>query len=156
MISAVVAIDEKRGMASGSGIPWHLPSDSKYFIDKIRTGIILMGYGTYPEVKRPFHGRTNYVATSREEQLRPGFEIVHDVNDFLNEATEDVWIIGGPGLLMDTMNRIDTFFITQIYADFNCTKFLPVLDPDFKLTEAQDKLTENGTTFQFQTWTRSA
>ena len=155
MINAVVAIDDKRGMADDCGIPWRLPTDSKFFKDRIQPGLVLMGYDTYIEVKKPFHGRTNYVATAKTEQLRPGFEAVHDVDAFLNAATEDIWNIGGPGLLASTMDRIDIFYITQVFADFKTTKFLPELGPGFKLTSSSDKLVENGITFQFQTWTRT-
>lgn len=156
MINAVVAIDEKRGMANDEGIPWNIPTDAKFFVDKLKTGLVLMGYGTYVEVKVPFHGRTNYVATLKDESLRPGFEAVHDVDAFLDAATEDVWNIGGAGLLATTLDRVDTLYLTQIFADFDCTSFLPEFSTRFKLISSSEKLTENNTTFQFQTWTRTS
>lgn len=155
MINAVVAIDEKRGLADDNGIPWDVPTDAKYFVDKIKPGMVLMGYGTYVEVEKPFHGRTNYVATTKQETLRPGFEAVHDVNAFLDAATEDVWVIGGAGLFAATLDRIDIFYVTEIGGDFNSTKFLPEFGAKFKLVASSDKMIENGTTFQYQTWQRT-
>ncbi|MGH7238983.1 MAG: dihydrofolate reductase [Candidatus Saccharimonadales bacterium] len=154
MIRAIVAIDEKRGMADEQAIPWHLPSDQKYFVDKTATGIILMGYGTYLEFKKPFHGRTNYVATTRTDQLREGFIPVANSRQFLVEAKEDVWNIGGAGLLSSTLDLNDELYITQLVGDFHCTKFLPEYRDKFTLASSTPPAMENGITYSFQIWKR--
>lgn len=152
MIRSIVAIDSKRGMADDKGIPWDLPTDRKYFVDQTATGTILMGYGTYLEFKTPFHGHTNYVATNRHEQLRPGFLPVADVRKFLQDAKEDVWNIGGAGLLATTLEYVDELHLTQLEGDFHCTKFLPEFKDKFSLVSESEPHTENGIIFRFQIW----
>ena len=154
MIRAIVAIDEKRGMANEEGIPWNIPSDGRYFTDTIQNGTILMGYGTYIELKKPFHDRTNYVATSKSVELKSGFEIVTDVDSFLVTSAEDVWIIGGPGLIRSTLDTLDEIYITQLEGDFHCTKFLPDYTTAFKLQTATEPIVENGIRFRYETWRR--
>jgi dihydrofolate reductase len=155
MIRTVVAIDSKRGMADEQGIPWDIPGDKKYFRDRLQSGgLVLMGYGTYLEVRQPFGKLPNYVATSRTETLRDGFVTVADPVEFSLRATEDVWNIGGAGLLANTMDTLDELYITQLDGDFGCTKFFPPYQDDFELVSEEPPITENGITYRYQVWRR--
>lgn len=157
MIRSIVAIDEKNGMADDNGIPWigKIPSDQKYFVDQTESGVILMGYGTYLEFDKPFHDRINYVATRRLEELRQGFVKVKDPRKFLQDTTGDVWNIGGPGLLVSTLDQIDELYVTQLKGDFNCTKFLPDFKDKFTLEYESKPQIENGISFTFQVWIKA-
>lgn len=156
MIRFIAAIDEKRGLATDEGIPWHLPSDVNFYREQTREGIILMGMGTYLEFSKPMHDRTNYVATSSTEPLRPGFVAVPDVPAFLKQHEgELINNIGGAGLFTTTLQFADELILTQIHADFHCTKFFPAYEHLFDRVSQSEPITENGTTFQFETWHRS-
>lgn len=116
-----------------------------------------MGIGTYREFTEPMHGRTNYVATHSQEQLLPGFERVEDVEAFLQaHKTELINDIGGAGLFASTLQYADELLITQIEADFHCTKFFPPYEADFKCIKRSDPVTENGVVFRFTTWVRKS
>ncbi len=157
MIRSIAAIDEKRGLATDDGIPWDLPSDKQYFRDQTREGIILMGMGTYREFSKPMHDRANYVATSQTEPLRDGFVAVGDVPEFFAQHEgETIQNIGGAGLFTSTLDFADELLLTQIQADFHCTKFFPEYTQDFELVQESEPVTENGITFRFQTWRRKA
>ncbi len=154
MIKAIVAIDSKRGMANDKGIPWHLPSDLKYYRSKTLKGSIFMGYGTYVEFDHPFHDRLNYVAIPDDIELRPGFKRVGDARQFLKSFKKDIWVIGGAGLLQETLDLVQELYITQLDQDFKCTKFFPEFKKDYKLVSETKPATENGITFTFQVWER--
>lgn len=154
MIRAIVAIDEKRGMANDKGIPWRdkVPKEIAYFREQTSSGDILMGYGTYAEFKKPFHDHINYVATNNDEALREGFKPVKDAREFLTNFKGDIWNIGGAGLLAHTLDLHDELYITQLKGDFGCTKFLPEYKDKFELASASDWVTENGVTYRFEVW----
>ncbi len=156
MIRSIVALDSKRGLADDHGIPWQgkIPSDTKYYRAKLTAGTLLMGYGMYKEITKPYPGGTNYVATDSDEELRPGFEAVSDARKFLQEASGDVWNLGGAGLIASTLDLIDELYITQLEGDFGCTKFMPVYQQDYIKISESDPLTENGITFRFTVWCR--
>jgi len=157
MIRSIVAIDEKRGMANNGGIPWQgkIPSDTAYFREKtLSGGIILMGYGTYAEFKQPLHERKNFVATHKVEPLRDGFNKVHDAREFLQQATENVWNIGGAALFEDTLDLNDELYVTKLQGDFDCTKFFPEYEDTFKLVSESEPVVENGITFTFCVYKR--
>lgn len=155
MIRFIAGIDEKRGLATDDGIPWHLPSDIEFYREQTTTGLILMGMNTYREFRQPMHAATHYVATRHAGSLRPGFVAVHDVPRFFDEHRgELINDIGGAQLFASTLGFADELVITQIRADFHCTKFFPAYERDFLLAETGDPITENGVTFCFQNWRR--
>lgn len=155
MMRFVAAIDNKKGVADDSGIPWDLPTDRKFFVDQTADGLILMGYDTYLEFKGPMHGDINYVATRRHKDLRPGFIAVHDVDSFIKEhENEIINNIGGAGLFNSTVTLADELIITQVHADFKCTKFFPPYEEDFMLVSKAEPITENGVSFHYETWKR--
>jgi len=156
MIRAIVAIDTKRGLADDHGIPWQgqLPTDVKYYRDKIYTADILMGYGLYKELSKSQGPFTNYVATSSDESLKSGFQKVTDARKFLQEASGDVWNTGGAALFASTFDLVDELYITQLDQDFHCTKFFPEYKDAFQMVSETKPQTENGITFTFQIWHR--
>jgi dihydrofolate reductase len=158
MIRFIAAIDNKRGLADDHGIPWQgkLPTDVRYYHDKISSGTLLMGYGLYKELTKPYPGGVNSVATSRNEKLRAGFEQVTDARQFLQSAQADVWNLGGAGLYTSTLDMADELYLTHIDADFHCTKFFPDYEPAFELVSQGQSLEENGLHFTFNVYRKRA
>lgn len=155
-VKLIAAIDGKRGLANNHGIPWQgkIPADTEYYRNKLRTGTILMGYGTYQEIRRPYYGKTNYVATKNSVALRPGFSPVHDARDFLTKTEGEIWNIGGAGLFASTIDLADELYLTRLGGDFHCTKFFPEFENKFVLVSASEPLAQNGITFHFEVWKR--
>ena len=159
MIRFIAAIDEKQGIADEHGIPWQgkIPGDVKYYTDKIKHGgVILMGYGVYKELSHPYEGGTNYVATKdHSEKLRPEFVPIDDAMEFLKNANDDVWDVGGAMLFASTIDFAEELYITQLEGDFKCTKFFPPYKNQFTLAHSEEPITENGVTYRFQVWKRT-
>jgi dihydrofolate reductase len=153
MIKLIVAIDSYNGIANESGIPWDLPSDSKYYKDKVSTGTIVMGYGTYRKHDKPLHDNPEYVLTSHVEPLRSGFIPIDDIDTFLAKR-RNVWVLGGSGVFEAAIKYADRLYITQVDGNFNCTKFFPSFGHEFELIEKSKIHKENGTLFQYQVWQR--
>jgi dihydrofolate reductase len=160
MIRLIAAIDKRRGLADQHGIPWQgkIPTDTAYFREHTTDGLILMGYRTYEEFDQPLHDRLNFVASrSKSEGLRPGFVGIPDLLQFLREHTHDlVWVLGGAAVFTASKPIADELYITQLDGDFHCTKFFPPYEDDFLLVANLGNHLENGISFRFQTWQRSA
>ncbi len=157
MVRFIAAIDTERGIADEHGIPWQgrIPGDVKYHREKIQSGgAILMGYGLYVELTRPYRGGTNYVASDVDVKLKKGFELVKDARQFINQQDGDVWNLGGAGLFASTFDLADELYITQLNQVFNCTKFFPRFKDKFRLKSESEPHTENGITYTFQVWVR--
>lgn len=153
MIYAIVAVDDKNGLAIENGLPWDLPTDRHYFRDKVKNQTILMGSGTYKELKDPLSAKKNLVATSQAVR-KAGFIAINHPTEYLDNVQEDVWVIGGAGLFKSVWDKIDILYLTKIQGDFKCTKFLPEYADSFTLQYRSGLLKENGIKFRFEVWNK--
>lgn len=154
MIRLIAAIDAMRGLATDKGIPWHLPTDLRYYRQTIKESTVILGYGTYVEYKKTVPGQHNFVVTHRNEPLRDGFEPVHDLDSFLEQHQGDIWVIGGASIFEQTLNIADELYLTRVEGNFSCTKFFPPFENEFALVEQSEIKSENNTSFQFEVWRR--
>lgn len=156
MIRTIAAIDQKMGVATDKGIPWDLPDDKKYFRDKTAGSLIVMGYRVYQEREQPFPDRQNYVVIRPGTSLRNGFLAIIDIKDFIKSHQNDnVWIIGGAAIYQLTINDVSELYITQIEADFKCTKFFPDFHDSFNLDYKSEPQQQNNLNFYFEIWKRN-
>lgn len=155
MIYCIVAFDEKQGMANEQGIPWlgKIPADMAMFREKTLHHPVIMGYRTYEELKQPLGDRINLVITKPgTTPLRPGFVAIEDAEKYLQEAKEDVWVIGGAGVFAQLVPLADELHLTVLEGDFNCTKFFPPFKDSFERIYRGDDTVENGMAFHFEVW----
>jgi dihydrofolate reductase len=155
MIRLIAALDTRRGIATASGIPWTLPGDRAYFRSKTVTGLILMGSATYSEFAAPLHGRVNYVLTSQAGPLRTGFAVIDSLDQLSAEFPgQDIWVLGGAAVYAETITEADELLLTQVFADFDCTKFFPPYQTEFCLASHSDDQRDGDTRYRFETWQR--
>jgi dihydrofolate reductase len=155
MIRLIAAMDSRRGIATASGIPWHLPGDTAYFHEQTATGLILMGWATYNEFAAPLHGRKNFVLSGKPGVLRTGFQAVGSLDELsASHPDEDVWVIGGAAVYAETISEADELLLTEVDGDFNCIKFFPTFTDQFRLRVRSDDREEEGITYRFETWQR--
>jgi dihydrofolate reductase len=159
MIRLIAALDTQRGIANEHGIPWQgkIPTDTKRFHEQTADGFIVMGYGTYQEYDTPLHDRENFVvARPGTGELRAGFTAIPDAEVFFDlHAHETVWVIGGAALFSASLARAEELVLTQLDADFHCTKFFPEFADTFALHDDEGPYVENDISFRFATWRRS-
>jgi len=153
MIRLIAAIDSRRGLATDTGIPWHLSGDVAYFRRCTEGGVLLMGRATYDEFAAPLEGRTSFVLTRDPASVGRGFVPVTDLAGFLDaHRREDLWVIGGAMLYGLTINRGEALLLTQVRGDFGCTKFFPPYEESFRLDHHSEDHEEGGVTYRFETW----
>lgn len=155
MIRFIAAIDEKRGIANDKGIPWigKIHGDTEYYRAKVKGFPVIMGEGLYKELSAPYPESTNYVVTG-QTSLRPGFSIVKDPHQFLEDFNGDIWDLGGAMLYATTIDLADELYLTQLKGDFKCTKFFPEFKQDFEMISETEPKEENGIKYTFQVWKR--
>lgn len=153
MISVIVAIDDKRGIANDSGIPWDIPEDKKFFRRKTKGRVVVMGGGTYKEFDEPLPGRTNVVLT-KDKSVRDGFIAESSVEAVLKKYKDDFVVIGGAMTFQVFWPNIEHIWLTVVEGDFNCTKFFPEYKDEFKLVSKTKSYKANGITYRYEQWRR--
>lgn len=118
-ISLVAAMAHNRVIGKDNSMPWHIPSELKYF-KKITLGKpIVMGRRTFESLGRPLPGRKNIVL-SRQENISPSQEgqvlWVNNVDQALAAAGEvdEVMVIGGGKIYENFLPRCDRLYLTKI------------------------------------------
>lgn len=158
MIKAILACDDKGGVGKNGTLPWPTnKKDLQWFKTQTTGNVIVMGSDTWndPHMPCPMPNRINVVATSQDADK---FNCDGILKNDLNLATlrlqdmyedKDVFIIGGPNIIEQTLWVIDEFYISRIPGDYDCDRFLPLkkIETMFEMT-AEDVHEE----VTFQTW----
>lgn len=127
MIKAIFAVDHWGGMGFNGTLPWpHHREDLQYFKEQTQDDIVIMGRKTWddPKMPKPLPGRTTYVATNKPIFGYGGVRTIKgDLCERIKKIAEDnptktVWIIGGPGILMETKDIIDEAYVTHFKGQF--------------------------------------
>lgn len=93
-IVAIVAMDNKQGIATNSGIPWNIPQDRRYFKRKTLNSTVVMGFKTYQSIGRSLPNRINIVLTRSLKNLE-GCQMVNSVDESLELSGSKIMVIGG-------------------------------------------------------------
>ena len=136
MIKAIMAVDEKGGISRGKSMPWPKNSiDLKWFKENTLNNIVIMGRKTWedPFMPTPLKYRINVLITNKDKQLIKGADyylsgnINNQIQDIqLKHMDKDIFIIGGSEIIESTSKLIEQFYLTRIYGNYNCEKFIDV------------------------------
>ena len=126
-IKAIFAVDYWGGMGQNGSLPWpHHSEDLQYFKQQTKDQIVVMGRRTWddPKMPKPLPGRQTFVATTKPLFGYQGVKTVRgDLSAAVKKIAEDnpaktVWVIGGPGILMETRDLIDEAHVTHFKGQF--------------------------------------
>ncbi len=131
-MDAVVACDEKGGIAIRGKLPWHLPEDLKFFRDITADKVMIMGRKTYDAMpKRLCHERTSIVFSRRglnDDQVHvvDGMEACLDVVG--QYPGKEACVIGGQDIFTLFLDQglIDQVYLTRVKGVFPADRFFPL------------------------------
>lgn len=132
LISAILAMDEKRLIGRDNQLPWHLPADLQHFKAITSGSPILMGRKTYESIGRPLPNRTNIIMTRDTSYMAPGCHVVTSLDQALQTATaennKEIFIIGGAEIYRQCLPRIQRIYLTIIHHVFEGDTHFPELN----------------------------
>ena len=162
MIKGIMAVDDKAGISRGKSMPWPKNSlDLQWFKKNTLNCVVVMGRKTWedPFMPTPLKSRVNVLITKNDSNFFPGADnyINKDVNKQIHELQKihidkHIFIIGGSEIIKLTIDIIQEFYLTRIYGNYNCEKFLDIsmITNNMKLT----KKIEGDNTCHFEIWKR--
>ncbi len=173
MFSAIVAMDEKRGIGKNGGMPWHLSGDLKHFQRLTRGEVaagarnaVIMGRKTWlsiPEAFRPLSGRFNIILTRNTRFFVPeGVCVASSLADGLRLASEnvngEVFVIGGQEVFAEALRHPDCarLYVTRIQKTFDCDVFFPEFEQDFEACETSSVYHEGDCAYCFTRYEKKA
>lgn len=134
-ISLVVAVAKNGVIGKNNDLPWRLPDDMKFFMEKTKGHHVIMGrknYESLPEKYKPLPQRTNIVVTRRRDYTAPGCSVVHTIEEgFRIAATngeEEAMVIGGADIYQLALPHAHYLYITEIKAAVDGDVYFPEFD----------------------------
>ncbi len=156
LITAIVAVDSKNGIAKDGKIPWKSKTDMKFFKQQTTENIIIMGSTTLLSLPNamPLPNRINIVLTRTPEKYTcyPKYSQLDNIffweeetvleflaikkmeNKFLIKSehgqtkNKKIFVIGGKQIYNLLLRFCDSVLVTRIKADYNCDLQLDCLD----------------------------
>lgn len=157
MINIIVATSTNLVIGKNNDLPWHLPTDMKFFKETTKGHIVVMGrkcWESIPEKYRPLPNRTNIVMTRDNDYKAEGAIVSHDLEQILasNEHSDkEVFIIGGAELYSAAFKYANKLYLTQIYSPVDGDIYLEGLDStEWCIIDSSEIMEENGFKFRFE------
>ena len=134
----IVAMDRQYGIGNQGTLPWHFPTDMRFFAgttrattDPQKRNVLIMGRKTFDSLKAPLKGRRHIVISRCCQSYIEGVLWVSCLEDALELAdsgdVETVFIIGGGEIFAQAIDLDDVagMYVTHIDAEYACDTFFP-------------------------------
>lgn len=161
IISIIVAVDQKNGIAKNGKLPWQTQlknkNEIKYFKDTTigkGNNAVIMGKNTYlsiPNNFRPLKERTNIIIskTLNTNDNIIVFRTIEEAEEYIKmESFDEVFICGGEQIYTYFIEKheYDRLYLTIFNNDYNCDQFIRLTDLSNKKL-LDKKINDNYNTF---------
>jgi dihydrofolate reductase len=162
-ISFIAALDERRAIGQGGGMPWHLPDDLKFFKQTTLGKPMLMGRKTWESLGGVLPKRPHLVVSRTEMRDLPAgvthyFTVEDGLKALKDFSAEEGFVIGGGQLFSELLPKADRLYLTQIQAILpEADTFFPEVDfATWNLTkkELHEIDERHAYAFTFEQWDR--
>ena len=138
MIAAIVAVDINWGIGCGGNLLVDIPEDKKFFREKTKDSIVIMGRKTWDSLPiKPLPNRINYIISRNSFSVGENSHVItlEEAIQIIKSTTkeEKVFIIGG--------GEINKLYATKIYSRYTADTFFTNLDKlrnEWKITEVME------------------
>lgn len=161
ILTHIAAMAKNRVIGKNNELPWRLPEDLKFFKEKTKGHILIMGRKTFESL--PGHLPNRYhIVISRNDYATDEQDVtfVKSVDEAIALAKkltpkwgEEVFITGGGEIYQQSLDRVHKIYLTVIEKDFEGDAFYPALDESKFLLVDQDHR-ETPMPFSFCTYVR--
>ena len=140
-LSHIVATSKNHVIGNKGDLPWDIPEDLKYFFNKTKNKILIMGRKTFDSLGKALPNRLNIVLTrnhgfkAENTVIFPNFDQALEYvrkKEILEKYDPEIFIGGGAEIYKQTLNFMDRLYITRIHKDYEGDAFYPEIPNSFK------------------------
>lgn len=132
-VSIIVATSLNHAIGKDNQLLWHLPADLKFFKTTTMGCPVVMGRKTFQSIGRTLPGRKNVVIT-RDKNFNSDKQfdilVVGSVDEALVKlhSEKEVFIIGGGEIYQQSMDSVDTIYLTLVNTVIEADVYFPAVD----------------------------
>ena len=134
ILSHICAVSKNNVIGLKGELPWDIPEDLKYFFDKTKNKILIMGRKTFESLGKALPNRLNIVLTSQSDFTAPNTVVFSNFEKALNYAKQpeniekygsEIFIGGGGEIYKQTLLLMDRLYVTRIHKEYEGYAFYP-------------------------------
>jgi len=132
-VSIIVATSLNHAIGKDNQLLWNLPADLKFFKTTTMGCPVVMGRKTFQSIGRTLPGRKNVVIT-RDKNFNSDNQfdilVVGSVDEALVKlhSEKEVFIIGGGEIYQQSMDAVDTIYLTLVNTVIEADVYFPEID----------------------------
>lgn len=136
MLSLIAAVADNNCIGKNNKIPWNIPEDFQYFKKMTLGKTCFMGQKTFQSILdylgKPLPGRKTVVITKNPNFKAPEeVRVFRDLDNAFSELKdEDVFVCGGASIYAQTIDRVNTLYITHVHQIVDGDTFFPEIKKD--------------------------
>lgn len=140
MISIIVAVAENNAIGKAGDLLCHISSDQKHFKAVTSGHTVIMGRKTFDSLpKGALPNRRNIVITRNTAFTAENVEVAHSLEEALNMAGGNAFIIGGEQIYRQALPFADKLFLTKIHTEFpDADTFFPEINANEWAEESRE------------------
>ncbi len=133
IVSLIVAASSNNVIGNNNQLPWHLPTDMKFFKNTTWGMPVIMGRKTFEAMQgKALPGRKNIIIT-RHENLKPkDAAVVNSFDEALSVAEEtdckEFFVIGGGEIFKEVIDDANRIYMTRVHTVLEGDVFFPQID----------------------------
>lgn len=154
-VSIIVATSLNHAIGKDNQLLWHLPADLKFFKTTTMGCPVVMGRKTFQSIGRTLPGRQNVVITRDKTFNTDGqydLTVVGSIDEALVKlhAEKEVFIIGGGEIYKQSIDSVDTIYITLVHTIIDGDVYFPEIDKSkFDLVWEEKHLADEKNKFDY-------
>jgi dihydrofolate reductase len=144
IVSAIAAMASNRVIGREGDLPWRIPEDFRFFKEKTKGHIMIMGRKTFESLPGLLPGRLHIIVTRQAEYQPKGLNedelhqalVVASVEEAVGAAEamltdedkewgDEVFVIGGGEIYQLAMDFTDRIYLTEIDAEVDGDTIFP-------------------------------
>ena len=143
-INIIVAIAKNNAIGKDNDLLWRISDDLKRFKKYTTNNSIIMGKNTFLSLpKGALPNRQNIVITDDKNDKFENVDIVYSIDEAIETATKDIFIIGGGMVYKTFLPLADRLYLTRVDKDFDGDVFFPEINYSEWEEEYTEKISAN-------------
>ena len=148
-LSIITAMSMNGVIGKDGKLPWHFPSDLKFFKDTTLGKSVIMGRKTFESLDKPLPNRKNIVVTRNINYAlhQQDVEITLSLGQALKLCREEreVFVIGGAELYKKALPFANKLYVTIVNEEYEGDTYFPPFDWTKYIVVNQESLVDNNT-----------